>query len=458
MRIIRLEPASANSDSGSTIMKCYSALIGFIPFRSRPAMKLNIRHLHAFYEVTRFGSVSAAAPLVHLTQPAVTQAIAQIERYFCARLFIRSSAGMQLTPAGRVCAERVGRALVALRDGIIELRDTTNLETGGSKRFTHGIRMAHLRALTALAQHRNFTLAARASHMAQPTIHRVVRDLERVLEVPLFERTSYGIVPTKGAESLARRAGVAFAELDQAYADIAALNGVERGRTVIGSLQMVHPLLIPDALIEFSLKFPEHSIAILNGTYEHLLPALEIGEADFLIGPLRSSNLPHDVVQEHLFDDPLALIMRPGHPIARRRRVDASDLSRYPWIAPRQGGALRPDFNSLFERAGIPAPQRAVECNFLGVARAFLASSNRLMLLSPHQFRDELQAGTLACITPPGGAMARPFGLTLRRDWRPTSTQAALLDILRHRSRAVETPQVLRRHRRSSSSSRGRTR
>ena len=420
-------------------------------------MKLNIRHLHAFYEVTRLGSVSAAAPIVHLTQPAVTQAIAQIERYFCARLFTRSSTGMQLTSAGHVCAERVGRALRALNDGIAELRGTASNEPGGPKRQTQGIRMAHLRALTAVAQHRNFTLAARATHMAQPTIHRTLRDLERLLEVPLFEKTSHGVVPTSGAENLARHAGVAFAELEQAHADVATLNGVERGRTVIGAMQMVHPLLIPDALVEFSLKCPEHSIAILSGTYEHLLPALEIGEADFLIGPLRSSNLPHDVVQEHLFDDPLAIIMRPDHPLARRRCVAAADLSRYPWIAPRKGGPLRPDFDALFQLAGTSPPERAVQCNFLGVARAFLTSSDRLMLLSPHQFREELKAGTLVAMAPPGGRMARPFGMTLRRDWRPTSAQAALLEIIRHTSRFVgSSPTSGRRGR--SPSSRARTR
>ena len=54
--------------------------------------------------------------------------------------------------------------------------------------------------VAALAQHRNFTLAARASHMAQPTIHRGARELERLLEVPLFEKTSYGVVPTSAAE------------------------------------------------------------------------------------------------------------------------------------------------------------------------------------------------------------------------------------------------------------------
>lgn len=402
-------------------------------------MKLNLRHLHAFREVALQGSISAAARSVHLTQPAVTQAVAQIEDHFCARLFTRSSTGMQLTPAGEICSERIGRALRALLEGVVELRGNGSRDPGKLTHIVHGMRTAQLRALTAIARHRNFTVAARSSQMAQPTIHRAARELERLLEVPLFEKTSYGIVPTSGAEYLARRAGVAFAELEQARAEIATLNGTEQGRTVVGSCPMAqHPFLIPEALIEFTLKCPEHGISIINGTYEHLVAALRIGETDFLLGPLRGSDLPHDVVEEHLFDDPLGIIVRADHPLARRKRLATADLSRYPWIAPRKGAPLRSDFDSLFQLADVPAPQRPIECNSLSSARAFLLASNRMMLVSPHHFRDELQAGTLAIIAHPVDPVVRPMGLIMRREWRPTTTQAGLLEVIRQRARVAQ--------------------
>ena len=44
-------------------------------------------------EVARLGTLSAAARSAHLSQPAVTQAIANVEQYFGAALFARSSAG-----------------------------------------------------------------------------------------------------------------------------------------------------------------------------------------------------------------------------------------------------------------------------------------------------------------------------------------------------------------------------
>ena len=229
-----------------------------------------------------------------------------------------------------------------------------------------------------------------------------------------------------------------LAELEQTRAEVIALSGTEHGQTVIGTLQMIHPFLIPDALAEFTLICPEHGITIMSGTYEHLFPALQIGSADFLIGPLRRSNLPGDLVQEHLFDDPLSIIVRANHPLTRRRRLTATDLSSYPWIAPRKAGPLRRDFDALFQFAGITPPQRAVECNFLSAARAFLLSSNRMMLLSPHLFRDELRAGTLVALAHPAGQVVRPIGLTFRRDWWPTSTQAQLLDHVRQTSRIAQ--------------------
>jgi len=275
--------------------------------------------------------------------------------------------------------------------------------------------------------------------MAQPTIHRAARDLERLLQVPLFEKTSFGIVPTSGAEYLARRAGVAFAELEQARAEIAALDGNEQGQTVVGACSMAqHPFLIPDAFIQFTLKCPEHGISILNGTYEHLVASLRIGETDFLIGPLRSSDLPHDVVQEHLFDDPLGIIVRADHPLARRKRLTAADLLRHPWIAPRKGAPLRADYETLFRLANVPAPERPLECNSLSSARAFLLATNRMMLVSPHHFRDELHLRTLTLIDHPAGPIVRPMGLISRRDWRPTTTQAGLLEVIRQRSRSAQ--------------------
>lgn len=378
---------------------------------------VNLRHLHTFGEVARLGSVSAAARAVHISQPAVTQAVAGVERYFGAALLTRSNSGVALTPAGELCARRIERAISHLRNFD---SDATRL-----------MRSAHLNALAAVVEHRNFSLAARAQHVSQPSVHRAARELERLIGVPLFEKTSFGITPTREAEKLARRARLAFAEIAQARAEVHALSGGESGRTVIGAMPLARSFLVPTALLEFTQQFPEHHVAIVEGTYEHLLAALRCGDADFLIGALRNPAPVADVVQEHLFDDPLAIIVRAEHPLVARKRVTVAALSKYPWIVPRADTPLRAHFNRMFTSAGLPVPTRAIECNSLIAARALLLESDRIMLLSAHQIHYELAAGLLVTLPHPAGDVERPIGLTMRHDWHPTDSQRTLLDIVR---------------------------
>ncbi|HEY0687000.1 MAG TPA: LysR family transcriptional regulator [Steroidobacter sp.] len=390
----------------------------------------NLRHLQAFNEVVATGSISAAAVKMHLTQSAVTQAIAAIERHFGASLFTRTSSGMQPTAAGAICADRIARALAQLRDGMQEVAKA-ELTAAEREQLFRRVSGAQLASLTKLVEFRNFTHAARASGVSQPTMHRAARTLEQTLGATLFEKTSYGVVPTREAEKLARRAHRAFVEISQAQADIDALRGRESGSTVIGAMPLARSFLIPSALIQFTREHAEHAVSIMEGTYEHLLAALQSGQADFLIGALRDLRVSAGIVQEHLFNDPLSIVVRAEHPLARRRRLTASDLTSYPWIAPRATSPLRAHFDALFNDLGVEPPHSFIECNSLGAARAFLMEGDHMMLSSTNQVHYELQAGMLVCLPHPAGKVIRSIGLTVRDDWRPTQAQARLLTIVR---------------------------
>jgi DNA-binding transcriptional LysR family regulator len=353
--------------------------------------------------------------------------VAGVERFFGVSLLTRSNTGVALTAAGELCARRIERSISHLRDAVAELTRSRNFDFDA----TRLMRSAHLHALSAVVEHRNFSLAARARHVSQPSVHRAARELERLIGVPLFEKTSFGITPTREAEKLARRVRLAFAEIAQARAEVHALSGGESGRTVIGAMPLARSFLVPTALLEFTQQYPEHSVAIVEGTYEHLLASLRSGEADFLIGALRNPAPVADVVQEHLFDDPLAIIVRAKHPLASRKRVTVAALSKYPWIVPRAGTPLRMHFHEMFATAGLPPPRRAIECNSLIATRALLLESDRIMLLSAHQIHYELEAGLLVALPHPAGDVERPIGLTMRHDWHPTDSQRTLLEIVR---------------------------
>jgi DNA-binding transcriptional LysR family regulator len=395
----------------------------------------NIRHLSALYAVMQIGSFSAAARFVHLTQPAVTQAVARLEVRFGSRLFTRTRQGVELTAAGRVCAPRIGRAFDRLGEGLRGF-------TGGSSAETpllRGITSVQLEALTAILDAGSFSAAARAAGRSRATYFRAARALEARLGARLFEPTSHGIRPTREAGNLVRQVMLAKAELAQARAEIAALHGSDRGSTVIGAMPLARSAILPAAILRFAALQPLHSVAILDAPYDTLLAALRSGRADVLIGALRGLT-DGDLLEEHLFDDPLAIIARPQHPLVAIRRarvpVSLSELRRYPWIAPRRDSPLRRQFERLFEAS--PAPSVApIECSSLETARAIIVSSDRLMLLSAQQVHAELSSGQLIALRHPLGRVTRAIGLTLRREWHPTATQCQLIDALRQQAQRI---------------------
>lgn len=395
-------------------------------------MKVNFRHLAVAREVAARGTISASAEALALSQPGVTQAIAALERSVGAPLFERSNRGIVPTPSGMQFFARVDRAFGHLGDALAEATRATGRDTLTQirRRLERAITSAHLRALVCVVDHGGFSEAARAAGVSAPTVHRAARDLERLIGLALFERTSFGVQPTREAERLARAAKFAFAELEQGRAELRAARGGESGSTVIGSMPLALSFLLPRALIEFTNAHPEHIVAILDGCYENLIAAVRCGTADFLIGALREPLPYKGMIQEPLFHDELAIVMRAGHPLAGRKRVSVRILAKFPWIAPRRESPLHAQFDELFQSSGL-SPKSPIECNSVVAARALLLGSDRLMLLSRFQIHYDQQAGLLTALPHPLGHVTRPIGLTFRAGWQPTFTQQHLLDVLR---------------------------
>jgi len=399
-----------------------------------PAATPNLRHLVLFDEVVRRGSVSAAARAAHLSQPAVTQAVAQVEAALGARLMQRSYAGLALTGAGRAAAQRIERALQMLREALAAVRPRAS--GGHESEVLRGITSTQLQALMAVAEAGAFARAARRVGRARAAVHRAARQLEKSLGTELFEVTSHGVRPTREAEKLALRTRLAFAEIAQAQAEVAAAQGTGSGATVIGAMPLARSVLVARAVLEFANLRPEHGLTILDGPYESMLGALRRGSADVLVGALRDPIPYEDIVQEHLFEDPLAIVVGAQHPLAGGGAPTLAALAPFPWIAPRRGSPLRRHFDALLARLGGGPAVAPIECNSLIAARSMLLASERVMLLSEHQIQHELITRQLVALPHPLGAVTRAIGLTVRRDWQPTAVQAQLVEGLRRHARA----------------------
>ena len=378
-------------------------------------MTPNLRHLRILRSTGSTGSAAKAAAETRLSQPAVTQAIAGLERQTGTRLFERRPQGLVPTPEGAALIARVDRALGLLDPALADV----------APRLPRTVTMAQLRALIAVAETESFSEATRHLGLSQPTVHRAVAQIEGEAGRPLFDRTAHGVIATRPAQRLAQAARLMLAELDQAWAELAESHGREVGRIVIGAMPLSRSSLLGPAIARFRQMRPTLRLRIVEGPFKDLLLGLRRGEIDFLIGAIRDEETVPDLMQETFLLDRMTVVCRPGHPAASA--ADAKALAGFPWVVSPEGTPARAAFDRLF----ASPPASLVETGSLILMRELLRQTDHLGFVSALQAGPEIAYGTLVTVPVRLDDTPRPIGLLARQGWQPTRAQSDLLAALR---------------------------
>ncbi len=383
---------------------------------------LNLRHLRALVSVVALRSLNRAAEAAGLSQPALTQGMAKLERQLGVVLFDRHSGGVEPTLAGEALAERVERAFVHLASAV---RRPGRAGARGFSRPEQLMTGTQLQAFLHFAEAQGFAGAALASGLSQPGIHRAVRELEQISGHALAERRGRGMVLTPAGRAMARGVRLAAGELSAGIAE--ALGEAHPAtRIAIGAMPLSRALVVPRAIAHFLRDCPGTVVDVIEGSWRELVDPLLDGVIDLMVGALRDAP-PDGIEQVPLFTDRLAVFARKGHPLAGRR-VALPDLQAQSWVVGPQGTPLRAHWQALF--AGDPPPV-PVECGSVMVIRGLVMHSDLLTLLSPDQIAVELETQMLVRIDIDLPGSVRTIGLTTRRGWRPTAAQQRLIDLIR---------------------------
>src|ERR687897_282627 len=144
-----------------------------------------LTQVEAFLTVAERRSVSEAAGVLYVTQPALTTRLKNLERELGVELFVRTPRGMRLTPAGRALRSHAQRALQSLAEGRELLRE---LREGHTGELLVGAAPAISTYVLPLVLHR--------FQDAFPNVHLVVRTghSEEILEQVLREQVHVGLI------------------------------------------------------------------------------------------------------------------------------------------------------------------------------------------------------------------------------------------------------------------------
>ena len=284
------------------------------------------------------------------------------------------------------------------------------------------IKYRPVKAFLLAVQTGSFTLAADRLGVTQPSFTALIRDLEDILGVRLFDRNTRGIELTAAGKDFLARTERPVTDLEEAYRSILDLAAVRRGSVVVGSLPSTSLTLVPPALRQLRSAHPTLRVRVVEAHNDDLVAMVRTNQIEFAIaaqlGPAA------DLAFEPLLEDTFTVVFPAGHEVAAHPRVHWRDIVRYDLILLSRGSSVR----ELYDQATQEGTEAAAAASRYDVTH--MTTAIRLVrqglgiTVLPALALPELDLhGLMSCGLHDASAR-RTIGLLHRRD-RSLSTAAA---------------------------------
>jgi DNA-binding transcriptional LysR family regulator len=287
--------------------------------------------------------------------------------------------------------------------------------------YTHWFIRARLKTrqlllLVAMEEEGNIHGAAQVLNMTQPAASKLLKDLEDMLEVKLFDRLPRGVRPTWYGETMIRHARMALASLSQAHDEIDALKAGRFGQVAIGSITAPAITLLPDAIARVKEQHPSLRIALQVETSDVLMDRLAQGKLDMVIGRLFERHDKSGLRYEALVEEPVAAIVRPSHPLMEVTTLTLRDLVGMGWIVPPTGSVLRHRLELMFQEEGLDTPGNLIETTALLFLTKMLGQSDLIAVVAADVALYYQEHGLCAILPIELPCKMDAFGMIMRTD------------------------------------------
>jgi DNA-binding transcriptional LysR family regulator len=193
--------------------------------------------------------------------------------------------------------------------------------------------LRHLRYFVAVAEELHFGRAAERLRIAQPPLSRQIRDLEREIGAPLFERVARGVELTAAGHAFLPEARLTLAQAERAQRSALRAAQGEAGRLRVGFVEAATwSGVLPEVLGFFRMHLPDIGLSLFEMEALQQADAFRDGRID--VGMLHS--LPPDAERwlqaESVYSDPMVAALPAVHRLAGRTRIALADLAEEPWV------------------------------------------------------------------------------------------------------------------------------
>ncbi len=190
--------------------------------------------------------------------------------------------------------------------------------------------LIQLKHFIALAQQGSFVRAARVLHMTQPALSRSIKGLETDLGRLLFDRIGRRIELTPFGQKTLDRAQALIDDAAGLVGSGKGLQAEDTGRIRLGLSSGPGAVLSAALLAHFAQRFPRLHLDIVRANTSTLAHMLRDRQMDALVADVRALQPAPDLTVGEVQELEGGFLVRPGHPLSRRRQVTLKQVRDFP--------------------------------------------------------------------------------------------------------------------------------
>ena len=185
--------------------------------------------------------------------------------------------------------------------------------------------ITQLKYVLAVAEHKNFTLAAEKCFVTQPTLSMQIQKIEEELSIQIFDRSKKPIQLTDIGQKIVNQAKNIVNEADRIQDIVEQQKGFIGGEFRLGIIPTIMPTLLPMFLNNFIKKYPKVKLIIEELNTEEIIIKLNNGHLDAAIAatPLMEEKIKEIV----LYFEPFVAYIPENHQNFKKEEIEVSDLN-----------------------------------------------------------------------------------------------------------------------------------
>lgn len=228
-----------------------------------------------------------------------------------------------------------------------------------------------LSAFLEVAESQSFSKAAEKLHLSQPAVSKRIAALEQQLGAKLFDRVNRRISLTDAGRALLPHAQRVLQHIEDGRRALSQLSNQVGGRLSIGTSHHIGLHRLPPVLRRYTRKYPDVDLDIHFMDSEIACEAVLAGKLELGIVTLPGQALPN--LQTRLvWPDPLAVVVAPGHPLAKKRRWTLKELAAHPAVLPDESTYTHRIIKAELMKHGVE-PRVRLATNYLETLKMLVA-------------------------------------------------------------------------------------